>query len=78
MAKPILVYHGQNHSSILYDLGHTITSFIDNSLLLGNMEQVIAYVTDTLTFDSLGFAIRDEKSQSEPTQELTYLGIVVN
>ena len=33
MAKPILVY--------LYDLGHTITSFIDNSLLLGNTEQVI-------------------------------------
>ena len=38
----------------------------------------IAYVTDTLTFDSLGFTIHDEKSQSEPTQELTYLGIVVN
>lgn len=38
----------------------------------------IAYVTDTLSFDSLGFTIHDEKSQSEPTQELTYLGIVVN
>ena len=56
LTKPILAH--------LHALGHTITSFIDDSLLVGNTEQeVIACVTDTVTtFDSLGCTVDDEVS----------------
>lgn len=52
----------------LNDLGHVITSFIDDSLLVGQMvEEVWENVKDTVKiFDSLGFVVHDEKSQFSP------------
>ena len=64
----------------LHDLGHVITSFIDDSLLIGQTKaEIYESVIDTVkVFDSLGFTIHDEKSQLMPTQEITYLGFVIN
>ena len=60
LTKPILAH--------LHDLGHVITSFIDDSLLVGQTEEDIVHsVTDTIkVFDSLGFVIHEEKSQFMP------------
>ena len=72
LTNPILVH--------LHDLGHVITSFIDDSLLIGQTKaEIYESVIDTVkVFDSLGFTIHDEKSQLMPTQEITYLGFVIN
>ena len=72
LVKPILAH--------LHDLGHVITSFIDDSLLIGQTKKdIYKSVTDTIrVFDNLGFIIHDEKSQFTPVQEITYLGFVIN
>lgn len=72
LTKPILAY--------LHDQGHIITSFIDDSLLMGQTkEEIYQCVMDTVRiFDDLGFTIHSEKSQFSPTQEITYLGFVLN
>ena len=72
LTKPILAH--------LHDLGHVITSFIDDSLLVGQTEEDIVHsVTDTIkVFDSLGFVIHEEKSRFMPTQQITYLGFEIN
>ena len=72
LSKPILAH--------LHDLGHVITSFIEDSLLTGQTKaEIYESVIDTIkVFDSLGFTIPDEKSQFMPTQEITYLGFVIN
>ena len=72
LTKPILAH--------LHDLCHVITSFIDDSLLIGQTKaEIYESVIDTVkVFDSLGFTIHDEKSQLMPTQEITYLGFVIN
>lgn len=56
LTKPILAH--------LHDLGHVITSFIDDSLLVGHTKADIVHsVTDTIKiFDSLGFVIRKKVS----------------
>ena len=72
LTKPALAH--------LRNLGHAITSFIDHSLVVGETQsETVAATIDTIkTFDSLGFLVHDEKSQLEPTQEITYLGFVIN
>ena len=72
LTKPILAH--------LHDLGHVITSFIDDSRLNGQTKaEIYESVTDTVkVFDSWGFNIHDEKSQLMLTQEITYLGFVIN
>ena len=72
LTKPALAH--------LRNLEHAITSFIDDSLLVGETQsETVAATIDTIkTFDSLGFLVHDEKSQLEPTQEITYLGFVIN
>ena len=67
LTKPALAH--------LRNLGHAITSFIDDSLLVGETQsETVAATIDTIkTFDSLGFIVHDEKSQLVPTQEITYL-----
>ena len=64
----------------MYDLGHVITSFTDDSLLVGQTEEDIVHsVTDTIkVFDSLGFVMHEEKSRFMPTQQITYLGFEIN
>ena len=61
-------------------MGHAITSLIDDSLLVGKTQtETVAVTIDTIkTFDSLGFLVHDDKSQLVPTQEITYLGFVIN
>lgn len=68
-----------NFHEYLHDLGHVLTSFIDNSLLVGEMvEEVCKNVKDTIKIvDSLGFS-HDKKSQLSPSQEITCLGFVLN
>ena len=69
LTKPILAH--------LHDLGHVITSFKDNSFLVGQTEEDIVHnVTDTSikVFDPLSFVTRVEKSQFMPTQQISYLG----
>jgi hypothetical protein len=72
LTKPILAQ--------LHESGHMITSFIDDSLLVGNSKlEIMQSVTDTVRlFDSLGFTVHDEKSQFVPTQLITYLGFVID
>ena len=61
LTKPMLAY--------LNDLGHVITSFIDDSLRVGEMvEEVCKNIKDTAKiFDSLGFVVHCEKSQFSPS-----------
>ena len=72
LTKPILAH--------LHDLVHVITSFIDDSLLVGQSKtEVCENVIDTVKmFDALGFTIHEGKSQFIPAQEITYLGFVLN
>ena len=72
LTKPILSY--------LHDKGHVVSSYIDDSLLVGKSEQdVIKNVQDTVEiFDDLGFSVHDEKSQFIPVQEIEYLGFIIN
>ena len=72
LTKPILAH--------LHNSGHSITSFIDDSLLLGRtQEETVQNVFYTVKiFDELGFVIHNEKSQFLPVQEITYLGFKIN
>ena len=72
LTKPVL--------ATLHNEGHAVTSFIDDSLLVGRTknDDVKSIIETVKTFDGHRFTVRDEKSQLEPTQEITYLGFVIN
>ena len=66
--------------SYLRRLGHIITGYIDDTLLIGsNINETKSAVFDTLdVLTSLGFTIHPIKSVLQPTQEIKYLGFIVN
>ena len=72
LTKPILAY--------LHDCGHIITSFIDDSLLIGQSKfELSQNISDTVKlFDSLGFSVHGEKSHFMPTHEIRYLGFMID
>ncbi|XP_072017157.1 uncharacterized protein [Amphiura filiformis] len=61
-------------------MGHVITAYIDDSLLIARTEEQAARsVRDTAKFlETLGFIIHPEKSVFTPTQEIVYLGFKIN
>ena len=66
--------------SFLRDRGVMIVMYIDDPLIVSPTEkqcQVDTTVTLTL-FDRFGFTINTEKSCLQPTQEITYLGFLLN
>ena len=72
LLKPLFAYLRQN--------GHLITSYIDDNYIQGNTYDECAHsVLDTIAmYTKLGFYIHPGKSHLNPTQEITYLGFVLN
>ena len=60
--------------------GHVSTAYIDDSCLQGRTKQQCAKnVSDTVhLLDSLGFTVHDKKSILIPTQEIVFVGFVLN
>ena len=60
--------------------GHTITSFIDDTLICSNSFLVcLSSIQDTTLFlEKLGFCINVEKSALTPTKRLEYLGNIID
>lgn len=60
--------------------GHISSSFLDDSLLLGNSAQeCAANVLDTVSmFQKLGFVVHPKKSEFQPSKQLQYLGVIIN
>ena len=72
LLKPVMAY--------LHQSGFLSTVFIDDTMLFGNtVEECIKNVISSLNlFEKLGFVVHPEKSVLSPTQEITYLGFVIN
>ena len=64
----------------LHSVSHVSTEHIDNSFLVGYTRSACEQnIQDTVKcFDSLGFVIHPEKSVLIPTQELEFLGFLLN
>lgn len=60
--------------------GHCNTGYIDDSLLIGqSYDDCRVNIRDTVALiDSLGFTVHPEKSVFIPTQEIHYLGFILN
>ncbi|CAG2191649.1 unnamed protein product [Mytilus edulis] len=61
-------------------MGHVNVPYIDDSLLLGDTyHECLKNIEDTVTLlDGLGFTIHPEKSVFLPTQEIVFLGFIIN
>ena len=66
--------------SVLMMQGHTSVVYVDNSYLQGDSyESCLKNVNDTIIMlRSLGFTIHPERSVLTPTQNLIYLGFIIN
>ena len=66
--------------SVLRMQGHTSVVYVDDSYLQGgSYESCLKNVNNTIIMlPSLGFTIHPEKSVLKPTQNLIYLGFIVN
>ena len=66
--------------SVLRMQGHTSVVYVDNSYLQGDSyESCLKNLNDTIImFQSLGFTIHPEKAVSKLTQNLVYLGFIIN
>lgn len=64
----------------LHNLGHIITGYLDDSLLIGEEKRdCLKNIGDTVgIFDELGFTVHPSKSVLKPTQEIVYLGFIIN
>lgn len=60
--------------------GHVSTAFLDDSLLLGSTEtECMTNVRDTLILlQELGFVVHPEKSVLIPSQQIQYLGVIID
>jgi hypothetical protein len=68
---------------VFFDLrkkSHCNTGYIDDSLLIGQLyDDCREHIRDTVALvDSLGSTIHPEKSVFIPTQEIHYLGFILN
>ena len=72
LTKPIYAY--------LHEKDHLITGYLDDSLLIGtSREECVKNITDTAKiFIDLGFTVHKNKSVLSPTNEIEYLGHVLN
>ena len=61
-------------------LGHTCMGHIDDSLLIAqNHNDCVNNIHDTVhLFTKLGFIVHPEKSTLKPTQEIEFLGFIIN
>ena len=61
-------------------MGHTSVAYIDDSLLIADTAtECRANVTATITLmEKLGFIVHDKKSVVVPSQEITFLGNIIN
>ncbi|XP_067671070.1 uncharacterized protein [Haliotis asinina] len=66
--------------SYLRSRGHTNVGYIDDSFIVGDSQRECAeFVSETAElFTNLGFVLHSGKSVLMPTQELTFLGFVIN
>ena len=66
--------------ALLRKEGHTSTSFLDDSLLVGaTRDACMNNVVDTATlFQKLGFIVHPRKSVFEPTTKIQYLGVTID
>ena len=66
--------------SFLRSKGHISTSFLDDSLLIGNTErECVENIRDTLViFDTLGFVVHPEKYVLTPKKQVQYLGVIID
>ncbi|XP_067668322.1 uncharacterized protein [Haliotis asinina] len=66
--------------SYLRSRGHTNVGYIDDSFIVGDSQRECAeFVSETAElFTNLGFVLHSGKSVLIPTQELTFLGFVIN
>ena len=66
--------------SVLRMQGHTSVVYVDDSYLQGgSYESCLKNVNNTIIMlPSLGFTIHPEKSVLKPTQNLIYLGFIIN
>ena len=66
--------------SVLRMQGHTSVVYVDNSYIQGgSYESCLKNVNDTIiVLRSLGFTIHTKKSVLKPTQNLIYLGFIIN
>lgn len=66
--------------STLRKLGHQNVGYIDDSFLLGDtFQDCVLNVQDTEhLFSKLGFVVHDQKSVRTPSQEIVFLGFVLN
>ena len=64
----------------LRQLGHLSSSYIDDSWLIGPVwDDCAKYVVDTVKLlDTLGFLVHSEKSVFIPTQNLVFLGFILD
>ena len=64
----------------LREQGHVSTAFLDDSLLLADIEQAcIENIQATVQLlRSLGFIVHLEKSMLVPSQTIQYLGVIIN
>jgi len=59
--------------------GKPSVKYLDDSLLIGKTNEFcVSNIADTLTLTELGFTIHPKKSVLVPTQEITFLGFVIN
>ena len=64
----------------LRSVGHVLTGYIDDSLFVGESKQQtkLAVEESAKFLDQLGFIIHPDKSIFKPTQEIEYLGFIIN
>ena len=66
--------------TLLRELGVRLVAYIDDILVLAETEEMARDHTSRLTYllENLGFIIHPEKSITTPTQEIEFLGMVVD
>ena len=72
LIKPVL--------SQLHTRGHIIAGYLDDFILLNDTYEdcAVSVAEIILTFDKLGFVVHPQKSVFIPTQNLLFLGFVIN
>ena len=66
--------------SMLHCKGHAVSGYIDDFFLINDFyEGCASSITDTISlFDKLGFVVHPEKSVFTPTQQLVFLGFIID
>ena len=78
--RPVLCSLGQPVLTLLKELGARLVAYTDNVLVLAEMAERARDHMDGLIYllKNLGFLVHPEKTVREPTQEIEFLGMIVN